>query len=214
LYRLPLGEFVAARTALARTLTGDAAKRVKALTKPTVVPWAINQTYWHARRIYDRAIAAGERLRKAQVAALEGKKADVRSAADAHRQALADVVRQATAFATAEGAKPDADALFRTFEALSMASEKSAAAEAAGRLTRAPQPAGFEALMGVKVKEARPAAPATKVPLKPDTTSESDRAAKEAAALAARQKQEAEIAEAEAELEKARARLARLKSQV
>ena len=73
LYRQPLGEFTGARNALAKTLTGDEAKRVKALAKPTVVPWAVNQVYWRARAAYDRLMKSGERLRKAQIAALEGR---------------------------------------------------------------------------------------------------------------------------------------------
>ena len=69
LYALPLGDFVAARTALAKTRRGTDAKRVKTLPKPTVVPWAVNQLYWHARDAYERLVMAGEQLRAAQVAA-------------------------------------------------------------------------------------------------------------------------------------------------
>jgi len=70
LYRLPLSEFTGARNALAKTLTGDEAKRVRALEKPTVVPWAVNQVYWRARSTYDRLMKSGEKLRAAQIAAL------------------------------------------------------------------------------------------------------------------------------------------------
>src|SRR5437773_10087717 len=52
LYQLPLSEFTAARNALAKTLKGDEAARVRALAKPTVVPWAVNQLYWRDRKIY------------------------------------------------------------------------------------------------------------------------------------------------------------------
>ena len=40
LYQGPLESFVAARTALAKTLTGDEARRVKQLHKPTATAWA------------------------------------------------------------------------------------------------------------------------------------------------------------------------------
>ena len=88
LYRQPLDDFIAERNALAKTLSGADAKRVRALAKPTVVPWAVNQVYWHARPIYDKAIKSGERLRAAQIASLEGRRgADVREAGETHRRA-------------------------------------------------------------------------------------------------------------------------------
>src|SRR5262245_33735871 len=74
LYSQPLEEFTAARNALAKSLTGEDAKRVKALKKPTVVPWAVNQLFWHGKIAYERAVRTGQQLRGAQVAALEGKK--------------------------------------------------------------------------------------------------------------------------------------------
>ena len=86
LYRQPLDEFVAARSALASELKGAEAQRVKALKKPTIVPWAVNQVYWHARPIFDRVQRSGADLRRAQIAALEGRAADVHAAADAPSQ--------------------------------------------------------------------------------------------------------------------------------
>ena len=139
----PLSEFTAARNALAKTLSGDEAKRVRALAKPTVVPWAVNQVYWHARAAYDRLMKSGERLRKAQIAALEGRSADVRAASEAHRHAIAEAVAEAERLAASAGSKPGADALARTFEALSLATERAGiagpadAAAAAGRLRSA-----------------------------------------------------------------------------
>ena len=46
LYEGPLDQFVAERHALAKTVTGDEARQVKQLAKPTVVAWAVNQVYW------------------------------------------------------------------------------------------------------------------------------------------------------------------------
>ena len=147
LYREPLNNFTSARNALAKSLSGEEAKRVRALGKPTLVPWAVNQVYWHARAAYDRLMKSGERLRKAQIAALEGRSADVRAASEAHRHATAEVVAEAERLAAPAGSKPGADALARTFEALSLATERP---ESPGRFTQALQPAGFEALAGVK----------------------------------------------------------------
>lgn len=150
LYRQPFDDFIAERNALAKTLSGADAKRVRALAKPTVVPWAVNQVYWHARPTYDKAIKSGERLRTAQIASLEGRRGvDVREAGDAHRRAIADAVKEAERLAAAAGASPAADALMRTFETLSLAA---GSPEAPGRLTKALQPAGFEALAGVTPK--------------------------------------------------------------
>jgi hypothetical protein len=146
LYRAALNDFTAARNALAKSLSGDEAKRVRALAKPTVVPWAVNQVYWHARATYDRVMKSGERVRKAQIAALEGRSADVRAASEAHRHAIGEAVAEAERLAKSAGAKPGADALARTFESLSLATGRE---EAPGRLTEALQPAGFEALAGI-----------------------------------------------------------------
>ena len=123
LYSGPLPEFTSARNALAKTLSGADAARVKHLAKPAVVPWAINQVYWHARPVYDRVLKTGQQLRRAQIAALEGKAADVRSATTAHRTAIAEGVKEAERLAAQAGSHPAADALARTFEALSLAAE-------------------------------------------------------------------------------------------
>jgi hypothetical protein len=152
LYKLPPAEFTGARNALAKTLTKDEARLVKALEKPTVVPWAVNQVYWRARSTYDRLMKIGEKLRSAQIAALEGRSADVRAAGDAHRRAIGEAVAEAERLSAAAGAKPGADALARTFESLSLATTPPAQP---GRLTDALQPAGFEALLGVNPSEVR-----------------------------------------------------------
>lgn len=202
LYKCPPGDFVASRTALAKTLTGDDAKRVKALVKPTVVPLAVNQVYWRARRVYDRVLETGDALRKAQVSALGGRKADIRAATEAQRTAVADAVRQAETLASGEGIHPAPDALMRTFEAISLASEPS---ERHGRLTKPLQPAGFEALAGVRV------APSVVRKVEDRRQEEAARRLSEAdvrKAEAARKKHEAEVKKAEAALERARRKMA------
>ena len=147
LYQQPLNAFTQARNTLAKSLSGAEAKRVRALAKPTFVAWAVNQVYWRARGAYDRLMKSGERLRSAQIAALEGRTADVRAASEAHRRAIADAVREAERLAATAGSKPSPDALARSFEALSLAT---GSPEPPGRLTQPLQPAGFEALAGVK----------------------------------------------------------------
>ena len=157
LYKGPLKGFVASRTALAKTLAGEEARRVKGLQKPTIVPWAVNQVYWHARPVYDRLAASGEKLRAAQIAALKGKGNDVRHATETHRKAMRDAVAEALRLASDGGARPSADELTKTLEAVSLARDLP---EQAGRLTKPLQPAGFEALAGVPVKAVPRAEPA------------------------------------------------------
>jgi hypothetical protein len=202
LYTLPLDEFTDARTTLAKTLTGNDAKRVRALKKPTLVPWAVNQLYWHARPKYDALVATGAKVRDAQVAALEGRRSDVRAASDAHRQALADAVKEAVRLAQAAGSQPSADAVMRTLEAVSLATSHD---EAPGHLTRPLQPSGFEALGGVNVKAPSSAATAARAAAVKTESKREEAARKKAEA--AEKKREAEIKRAEAAVARARARM-------
>ena len=63
---------------------------------------------------------SGAALRTAQIAALEGKKADVRKAGEAHRKSLAEAVERATQLAAEHDAKPGPEPLARMLEALSI----------------------------------------------------------------------------------------------
>jgi hypothetical protein len=195
LYKLPLDEFVSARTALAKSLTGEESKRVKALAKPTIVPWIVNQVFWHARDVYTRVLKAGEKLRDAQLTALKGRASDVRGATTAHRQALADAVKAASRLATDAGARPDPEPLARMFEALSL---QKTPPEPHGRFTKTLQPQGFEALAGVAIKAVPPSirelaesAPPKAVPPQPPKPTAAEarerRRREQEAALAARQ---------------------------
>jgi hypothetical protein len=169
----------------------------------------VNQVYWQARPVYDKAIKSGERLRTAQIASLEGRRgADLREAGDAHRRAVADAAKEAERLAAAAGASPAPDALMRTFETLSLAS---GSPEAPGRLTKPLQPAGFEALAGVTPKavpaplafKARETPGRAGVALRP-ADSKVDRKKEQAAAEAAR-KRDAAIKSAAAVVARAEA---------
>ena len=151
LYKGPLSEFVPARTKLAKTLTGPEAQRVKALKKPTLVPWAVNQVYWHARPVYDRLAKSGAALRSAQVAALSGRPANVRGATESHRKAISEAVAEASRLATRADTHPSAEELARMFEAISVTPELP---DPPGRLVKTLAPAGFEALAGIAIKPA------------------------------------------------------------
>jgi hypothetical protein len=209
LYQLPLAEFTAARNALAKTLTGDEAARVKKLEKPSVVAWSVNQVHWRARPIYDRLIASGKRVRITQLATLEGRSGDTREAADRHRQAIAAAVAEATKLAAAESAHPSPDELTQTFETLSLAAEPP---EAHGRLTRALRPAGFEALAGIapRAVSGRAKPPRPTHPPSARTPAPRERAVDKRAIARA----EADVRKATLAFEKAQTDLERAKSAV
>src|SRR5438874_10295988 len=68
LFKLPLTEFVGARKALAAGLKQKGlvseAEGVKALAKPSISPWTVNQLYWRHREAFDELIATSQRFRK------------------------------------------------------------------------------------------------------------------------------------------------------
>lgn len=211
LYKLPLNEFVSARGALAKTLSGDDAKRVKALVKPTVLPWAVNQLYWHARLAFDRMVRAGEKVRAAQIAALKGRAGDLPAASAAHRQAIADAVTAAARTAAAGGQNVPPDGLARMLEAVSLTESTP---EPAGRFTKPLQPAGFEALAGIPIAPPLVRKAHTEVESQPPARGEAKgistaaRRAEEKRAAAERERAAAKekvIKKAEAALDRARA---------
>ncbi len=151
----------------------------------------------------------GAALRTAQIAALEGKKTDVRKAGDVHRKALAEAVERATELAAEHDAKPGAEPLARMLEALSISA---APLPDPGRLTEVVQPAGFEALTGVTPS----AVPASSFPRRHEATPKTSATQKRADVIeidrealrraeAARREKEAKIAAATRNLERARA---------
>ena len=149
LFRLPLTDFTGERNALSAGLKksgrGDEAARVKALSKPPVSAWAVNQLYWSHREIFDALLASGERFHKTQTS---GKAADMRAALDARREALADLSDLATQLLLGAGHNPSLDIIRRitsTLEAMSVYASR-ADAPRPGRLTHDVDPPGFESL--------------------------------------------------------------------
>lgn len=141
LFQLPLSEFTAARNLLAKAAGADGAA-IKALDKPTVPAWAVNQLYWRDRRTYDRLIKASERLRAAHAQALSGKKIDLPLIELQHRAALkeaADAVRRLLASAGDAATQATMKAVVDTLQALP-------GGGAPGHLTKALAPLGFGAL--------------------------------------------------------------------
>jgi hypothetical protein len=152
LFQLPPAEFTAARNVLAGKLKKagkeEEADRVKALPKPSLPAWAVNQLYWRHRKAFDLLIDAGERFRKAQGAQLSGKNADLRGPLDARREALSELTRLAASVLKQAGHNATPDVTRRvttTLEALATYGAHPGAPPA-GRLTDDIDPPGFEAL--------------------------------------------------------------------
>jgi valyl-tRNA synthetase len=160
LYQLPLKEFTPARNVLAKEVRGADATRVRTLQKPNVAAWAVNQLYWQKRDVFDRLIAAAERLRTAHRGLLAGKATDLQKAEAAHRDAVRAATQDIRRILDEAGESASAQtmtAVGETLEALPSGEESP------GRLTRPLKRMGFEALAGVP---ARPAgAPPAKLTL-------------------------------------------------
>ncbi|HKZ02621.1 MAG TPA: hypothetical protein VJ180_10295, partial [Pyrinomonadaceae bacterium] len=147
LFRIPLAEFTGARNALAAQLKksgrGDEAVVVKALVKPSISAWAVNQLYWNHRDAFDRLITSGEHFHKTQTS---GKVAAMRGALDTRREALTHLSDLATSLLRDAGHNPSPDTIHRittTLEAISVYASRSDAPRP-GRLTHDVDPPGFE----------------------------------------------------------------------
>jgi hypothetical protein len=82
LYSVPLEEFTATRNALAEEMGADGSK-IKALKKPNIVAWAINQIARENSTDLDELFEATEKVRRAQRRLMSGGKAsDLRQATD------------------------------------------------------------------------------------------------------------------------------------
>ena len=150
LYQLPPDQFTAARNALAKEAGGDGAA-VRALTKPPLAAWAVNQVYWKHRDVYDALMSASTELRKVHKAVLTGRQGDIRDAGKQHDEAAEAALKAALAILREEG-HPATDA---TRQAIMTTLRALPAEDPPGRLTRTLQPGGFEMLAGLSIAGAR-----------------------------------------------------------
>lgn len=148
LFQLPPGDFTAARNALAKG-AGCEAAAIKALTKPPIAAWAVNQLYWKDPDRYEALVDAANEMRKTHRAVLEGRKGDLRSAGREHELAL-DTALKSSMTLLKDAGQPATDvtrhAVLNTLRALP-------ADEPPGRLTRTLAPGGFEMLAGITPAE-------------------------------------------------------------
>jgi len=152
LFKLPLMQFTLARNGLAGRLKkmgrSDEAQEVKSLTKPSISAWAVNQLYWRHRDLFERLIAAGESLGKAQASQLAGEITDIRGPMAERREALSGLSRLSAELLREAGHNPTPDTMRRittTLEALSTGSSSSHAPRL-GRLTDDIAAPGFDSL--------------------------------------------------------------------
>jgi len=143
LFRLPLSEFTAARNELVARLkkagNREEAERVKALSKPSVSAWAVNQLYWKHGDAFKDLIAIAGRF---------GRAADMRKLLAARSEAISSLTHLASDLLSNSGHNPSPDLLRRittTLEALSTSSSLPDA-PCPGRLTADVDPPGFESM--------------------------------------------------------------------
>src|SRR5262249_48349349 len=139
LYTLPLREFIAARDRVATTLAAkhrDRAHEVKALRRPTVAAWVVNQLAHRHGGALGRLVDAGEALRRAQRRAVRGGGADdLRTAARRRQDALRHLRTLAGPILREAGSAAHLDDVLATLEAASV-DPAAAKAVAGGRLSR------------------------------------------------------------------------------
>lgn len=157
LYGVAPSEFVAERRRIERALRDEGRKgeadEVKALAKPTTAAWIVNQLVREKRRDVDRLLAAGERLREAQRAALAGEGTsrfeEARGEEDESRRALTDAAVSLLAERGRKASPAVLDQVDQTLRAAAVLDEGRELLDA-GRLVRELEAGGFELLAGVE----------------------------------------------------------------
>jgi hypothetical protein len=149
LYGVPLDEFIAERDALAKRLNSDgdreAGAKVKALRKPTVGAWALNQAIRRRRKETDALLATAERLRDAQEALLSGgDPGELRKAVREERELTSKLADSAEAIASEAGKSGPAlrDRVRATLHAAALDEEARAELES-GRFIREREAVGL-----------------------------------------------------------------------
>jgi hypothetical protein len=175
LYGTPLDEFVQERDELAKRLTRDgdrdAGARVKALRKPTVGAWALNQAVRRRRAETDALLATGKRLRAAHEELLSGgDSAVLRETMEEERSLTSALADCAEAIASETGKSGPAlrDRVRATLHAAAV-QEEAREELAAGRFVREREAVGLGPFDSDLAGPAE-AAPAERSPAKPKSS--------------------------------------------
>jgi len=230
LYGLPLGEFTAARNALAKQLKKDGDKEgseeVASLPKPTVSAWAVNHLFTTDSERMEELLASGERARKALHSILSGGDPGALREAIQEARDLANELRDSAAGAVAEETRKPGPAIVERIATNLQSLAFSPAAEPVirrGWMDVDLPPPGFEVLAGLqlaalpkreraaKPKPAQKPAPVQKPPAAPKVDHEAERKEKEEAAARKRWENEQvrrreRLAEVQAQREEAAGR--------
>lgn len=142
LYAAPLEDFVAVRTRLAKGAERDLAQEIRALRKPTVTAWLLNQLGRESPEVVDAVGMLGGRMRAAQAAA---DMSALREARPERDRLIRDVVLAVREVADQHGrslSTAGEDEVTATVIA-ALADEQSQAALGSGMLVRALSYSGF-----------------------------------------------------------------------
>lgn len=152
LFKLPLAEFTGARNDLAARLKREGRANDsnfgKALAKPSISAWAVNQLHWNHREAFDRLLSTSQRFRQSQTSHPAARMADLRESLDARGEALSHLSDLATVLLREAGHNPTPDTIHRittTLEALSAHATLSDG-PTPGRLTQDVDPPSFASL--------------------------------------------------------------------
>jgi hypothetical protein len=213
LFKLPLAEFTGARNTLAAQLKRDGraneANIVKALPKPSISAWAVNQLHWKHREAFAQLMATSQQLRQAQKSRTTGKIGDMRGSLDARREALSQLSELASALLSEAGHNPTPDTIHRITTTLqAVAAYTSPDGPTPGRLTHDIDPPGFESLAsmipGAKATKFVEALPRVATPQKLDRASTKTRQKGDAQKAQREVRRQERIAAARASLQEAK----------
>jgi len=213
LYQAPLAEFTAARNALAARIKAahgaDAAAHVKALVKPSIAAWTLNQLYWRHQSEFMALLMAGDALRLAQQQRLGGADVDVAPPTRSRQSAVDALLALATDVLKEGGHAPSPDMrqrLLGSLDALAAYGTGSLAPKA-GRLTEDVPAPGFAALAGLAVPV--PGGDAAAQPGPSDGSPRPGPVRLSVVARRSKEKAQAAVAQAEAAVAEANAEAAR-----
>lgn len=159
LFALPLDEFTAARNELAKRLKRDgdaeAAEQVRALPKPSVAAWAVNQLAHREPESVRSLLNVAARLRSAQERSLKGERAadELRAAQAEEREIIRGLARDAEAILREAARAASGTTLERVSSLLRAAAavEPGRTALREGRLTGDVEVSGFDAFASLKL---------------------------------------------------------------
>jgi DNA repair exonuclease SbcCD ATPase subunit len=163
LFGLPLNEFTSARNELARRLKNEGddggADEIRAVGKPSISAWTINQLSRREPNAVRDLLRAGEAVRKAQKRLLReaGTPDSLRDALAKERKAIDSLTDRARSVLETAGRPATEGMLQRIARTLQVAAVENDGRELlrAGRLTVDLEPTGFEAFAGVELPPRR-----------------------------------------------------------